>query len=250
MTTSVSRSIRAAFTLIELLVVIAIIGILAALLLPAVARVRTVQKIGQAKSEMVLFLAGISKYESTYGRMPVSTTALNRAALTKDDFTYGGSTLSLALGSGDWISDNNEVVAILMDMEKYPDGTPTINLGHVKNPNRDRSLDARIVNDPNAPGVGPDGIYRDPWGTPYIITFDLNNDDNCRDAFYRLENVSRKSGQTGFNGLFNSVKADGTSDDFEHHGSIMIWSAGPDKAIDKAKHANEGVNKDNVLSWK
>jgi hypothetical protein len=30
----------------------------------------------------------------------------------------------------------------------------------------------------------------------------------------------------------------------------MIWSAGPDKMVDATKRANEGVNKDNVLSWK
>jgi prepilin-type N-terminal cleavage/methylation domain-containing protein len=250
MNTSASRRDRSAFSLIELLVVIAIIGILAALLFPAIARVRTAQKISQARMEMGMIMTAISKYESTYGRMPVSTTAISRAASTKDDFTYGGSILSLALGPGDWISDNNEVVAILMDMEKYPDGTPTINQGHVKNPNRERPLDARIVSDLNAPGVGPDGIYRDPWGTPYVITIDLNNDDKCRDAFYRLEKVSRKNGQTGLNGLFNSIDATGAGDNFEHSGSIMIWSAGPDKAIDIRKPANEGVNKDNVLSWK
>ena len=41
-----------------------------------------------------------------------------------------------------------------------------------------------------SPGVGPDGVYRDPWGNPYIITIDLNYDDKARDAFYRNPTVS------------------------------------------------------------
>jgi hypothetical protein len=32
--------------------------------------------------------------------------------------------------------------------------------------------------------------------------------------------------------LFNPVKPDGSSDDYEFNGPIMIWSAGPDKMID------------------
>ena len=46
-------------------------------------------------------------------------------------------------------------------------------------------LNATRPGDTNTPGVGPDGVYRDPWGNPYIITVDLNYDDKARDAFYR-----------------------------------------------------------------
>ena len=30
----------------------------------------------------------------------------------------------------------------------------------------------------------------------------------------------------------------------------MVWSAGPDKRINSNLAANQGANKDNVLSWK
>ncbi len=30
----------------------------------------------------------------------------------------------------------------------------------------------------------------------------------------------------------------------------MVWSAGPDGKIDPGSPANQGANKDNILSWK
>jgi hypothetical protein len=93
-------------------------------------------------------------------------------------------------------------------------------------------------------GVGPNGVYRDPWGNPYIISLDLNYDDKVRDAFYGTD-VSQDpaNANLGLNGL---VK-EGT--DFIFNGRVMIWSFGPDgKAALNAK-ANTGVNQDNILSW-
>ena len=62
--------------------------------------------------------------------------------------------------------------------------------------------------DPSQPGpplggVDVNGVYRDPWGNPYIISMDLNYDENCKDAFYSLQSVSQENGQTGWNGLIN-----------------------------------------------
>jgi hypothetical protein len=28
-------------------------------------------------------------------------------------------------------------------------------------------------------------VFRDPWGNPYIITVDLDDDNKCKDAFSR-----------------------------------------------------------------
>ena len=146
---------------------------------------------------------------------------------------------------------NAEVIAILMDITNYPgNGTPTINTNHVKNPQQTVFLNAQMSGDnPELPpGVGTDLVYRDPWGNPYVISMDLNYDEQCQDAFYCQWAVSHQSGTTGLNGLVSSGNA-ANQDDFKYRGTVMVWSAGPDGKIDPTAPANQGVNKDNVLSW-
>jgi hypothetical protein len=103
------------------------------------------------------------------------------------------------------------------------------------------------VEDARLGGLGPDGIYRDPWGRPYIVTIDLNYDGRCRDAFYRLASISwTGTGNTGLNGL---SRAPNTGDDFEASRSVMAWSFGPDGRVNPDQKAGVGENADNVLSW-
>ncbi len=235
------------FTLVEILTVIAIIGILAAMLLVVLTQIKNKALKTRARKEISDVVTAIEGYDSQYGQFPVSTGVRDTAST--QDFTYGDVLLTSALGPGSYGTNNSEVIAILMDITNYPTAGPTANLNHSKNTQQRPFLSANMVSDTNLPGVGPDLVYRDPWGTPYIITVDLSYDDRCRDAFYRRATVSGAGGTNanpGFNGLVNP---DGTPDNFQFHGKVMVWSAGSDKSVAPGIPANQGANKDNVLSW-
>jgi prepilin-type N-terminal cleavage/methylation domain-containing protein len=251
------RRPRRGFTLIELLVVISIIAILAGLLLPVISKARTTAKIAQAKVEINGIAAAISKYEADYSRYPGSQKL--RAKAGDGDFTFGtmyfdpqsgamspltnkkGQPLPTIVNGYDYENCNAEVMAALLDRTNL-----MWNLNHALNPNKIGYLDAKVVSDSRLPGVGPEGVYRDPWSNPYIITVDLNGDGKCRDALYKMDAVSLVQGDKGHNGLFRSSNVPNS---FEANKPIMVWSFGPDGLFNAQQKANAGVNKDNIVSW-
>jgi prepilin-type N-terminal cleavage/methylation domain-containing protein len=252
-----TRRCRRGFTLIELLVVISIIAILAGLLLPVLSKARRTAQIAQAKVEISGIANAISKYEADNSRFPASQKL--RANAGEGDFTFGtvyfdpaggqrtltnkkGQPLAKIVNGYQYENCNAEVMAALLDRTNL-----MWNLNHALNPNKIGYVTAKEVSDSKLPGVGPDGVYRDPWGNPYIITVDLNGDGKCRDAFYKLNSVSEipNAGDKGLNGLFRS----GGLNTFDANKPIMAWSFGPDGLVSDQQKANAGVNKDNVLSW-
>jgi prepilin-type N-terminal cleavage/methylation domain-containing protein len=233
----VTRFTRA-FTIVELLVVISIIAILAGLLLPVLAAVKKQGLKTQARLQISDIVTAIQQYDSAYSRFPVSTNV--QAVSAGGDFTYGGTLLApFPAPLGNYTTNNSEVIAILMDITNTT--VTSVNMNHQKNPQQTAFLSAKMGDANNTNGVvGPDLVYRDPWGNPYVISMDLNYDEQCEDAFYGLQKVSGG----GLNGLI--LQPDGN---YAAHSKVMVWSAGPDGKIDPNSAATIGANKDNILSW-
>lgn len=244
-------------TLFELLVATALVGTLICITIPLNrSRDGGDNRKAKTRTEINGLFVAINYYETVYGHLPASS---KLATNTSSDFTFGTfNTSAAALGitnATGYQANNADVMAALLDLTKFGNGNDTANSNHSLNPQRTPFLNVRMAGDTNSPGVGPDGVYRDPWGNPYIITLDLNNDTKCRDAFYRLASVSEidPSSTSGLNRLFRFTpppyKSSETRDSFEAQTTVMVWSLGPDGTADAHQKADKGVNRDNVLSW-
>jgi prepilin-type N-terminal cleavage/methylation domain-containing protein len=231
------------FTLIELLVVIGIIGILAGMLFPTLATIRQKSRITTARAEMKKLAVAIQSYHTETGRYPASPEAEKVSTGAGKDFTYGtGASGPGHIGAGlGYDMHNAELMIIINDMDVGP------NRNHARNPAKRIYFDAQHATG-TEPGLSAtDHILRDPWRSPYIVTLDMNYDNRCADALYRVPEVSGRSPEE--NGGFNGLSRQHGADPFELSGGVMIWSTGPDNRFD-AGPANKGHNEDNVLGWK
>lgn len=138
------------FTLIELLVVIAIIGILMSMLFPAVNGAMEAAKKAQAKNDVTQIAAAVKAYEVEYGKMP------------------------------DWVGPGSDGYAwTQLDNNNLFDALRGVGLDTNNNPRNIAFIEMKPAKGtPPKGGLGSNGIFYDPWGTPYGIKMDSKYDHN------------------------------------------------------------------------
>ena len=253
-----STSRQQGMTLIELLVVISIIGVLASLILPALAGAKKKARETQARKDMSDIKGAISVYQSDYNRLPASTSANVNFGGVQIDFTYGSSGTgygtnvnSCPAGSlpASYQASNAELMVILTGGATNGMTLPID--PSVQNNNRNPRKTGYFTPKPAAggaganagPGQGTDGVMRDPWSNPYIIALDLNYDGWVSNSVYNAAAVN--AGVTG-----NALVPQAGGSTYALKDSVMIFSFGQDGFFDTATAANAGVNRDNITSWK
>lgn len=133
-----------AFTLIELLIVIAIIGILMALLFPAVNSAIDSARRAQAKNDVVQIATAVTAYETEYGRLPMT----NASAIPVD-----GALIQALMGSNSTTVPNPRQI-VFMEVQTAKKGKSGLS----------------------------GSAFVDPWGSAYQIVFDDDYDNRINGA--------------------------------------------------------------------
>jgi len=142
------------FTLIELLIVIAIIGILMALLFPAVNSAIDAARRAQAKNDVTQLATALTAYETEYGRLPGSGNSDFNGKVTKDliDTLTGVST------------NVNSRKIVFIEVNTWKKGKS---------------------------GTNSSG-FLDPWGGPYYVALDYNYDNTLSSIGTNNASVRKK----------------------------------------------------------
>jgi prepilin-type N-terminal cleavage/methylation domain-containing protein len=162
----IPRSCSGGFTLIELLVVIAIIGVLMALLFPAVQGAMESARRAKAKNDVVQLAVAVKGYQTEYGRLPTSNTSQS----------------DIEEASDGWFQSNNDQIMRVLTGENYQG----------LNPRKIVFMEVRPAKGtPPKDGLGEDMKFYDPWGTPYAFKMDTSYNNSLEYYGVNSENNFR-----------------------------------------------------------
>lgn len=211
------NQIPAAFTLIEILTVVAIIGVLAALLFPAIKGALQKAEFAQAQNDIKNIESAAKSFYVEYGKWPNG----NGGTL---DFAYGAFGTGVyepvhpsALGQSGYCENH-----WLMDTLQAIQDTSTLcgNGGSLNNGTAVNSRSIIFINIPakslkestDSTAANPYYDYVDPWGNPYQITVDTSYDNFCTNLAATCQNGNANS-PVGNTGCVSN--------------NIAVWSFGP-----------------------
>ena len=226
-----TKQINRGFTLVEMLVVIAIVGILAAILVPVIARAKTKAKVATVRIQMAELDGAIKSYNNDYERYPMPKLDPNNPQVYKPN-NWGDSSFHAAFGVG---HENEKVMEILTG------NNPS------RNPKKNKYLEpkesganASTMKGNRMGGLSTEGRYFDPFGNEFVFSMDKNRDGFCADNWYA---------KIGTSGVGLKKEQINSQPAMVLKGSVMIWTAGPDGLASDSKGAMDGENADNILHW-
>lgn len=228
-----SFSTNRAFTLIELLTVIAIIGVLVALLFPAIKNAMLKAEQSKAQAAISGLATAFKSYYTEYGRWPIAYAGAPPVAY--EDFVVDKA--MVALLSGDDVGGPTSIISIVPPKATKdtppPGGSYSASLATIqRNPRKTVFLEFKTKDlDGSAATLG---YFLDPWGRHYHFRLDVNY----------LNQVDYPFALAGF--PLTGV-------------GFLIWSVGPDGQYIQGDVVFVGppfvvqtqspLNKDNVKSW-
>jgi prepilin-type N-terminal cleavage/methylation domain-containing protein len=201
---------KRAFTLIELLTVIAIIGVLIALLFPAIKSALIKAEATKAQHGVTDLATAFQHYYTEYGHWPVGDS-------TTSNLTYIVDTNFVALLQG---LDNRASLTYYASAN-FPSAPNLIATSTLQgNPRGIHFLDIKQAD------LSPTLGFTDPWKQPYFCRFDVSYANTVGNPFLPASpGVNVNSG-------------------------VLIWSAGPDGQFDAGGDVPpSAANKDNIKNW-
>jgi hypothetical protein len=96
---------------------------------------------------------------------------------------------------------------------------------------------SKVTQSTTAPGIGSDDVFRDPWGSPYIVTLDMNGDGKCYDNIWGGKQGIMEASTPSVPGFYVP-------------GDAMVWSFGHLRGIQLNAPVNTTTNKQLVASWR